>query len=196
MKTSINLLPPALRRKQMARRRVIQWSAVVSLVLLTIWIAGWIKLSEHRALSQMLELLTREHRPNHAMLEELETMRNTLQGLDHQEVVATELEQRRYILTLLGVISRSAEQSDGKLRVTNLRLSDFQGSGSRVGRTAVGDSSSSLILSGQSLDSPSVAELIDRLNESKLFANVELIWLKERRTGGIAYQDYEVRCEL
>ena len=194
MKTSINLLPMTLRRQQMARRRVIQWSAVVCVVLATIWLAGWIRLGEYRALNQKLEILTSEHRPNHAMLNELVAMRETLAELKRQEVIATELEQQRHILTLLGVVSRSAEQSDGKLRVTSLRLTDFQGpaAGGRAGTT----DSSALILAGQSLDNPSVAELLDRLQESELFTNVELISLKERRTGGIAYQDYEVRCEL
>ena len=195
MKMSINLLPPALRRQQMARRRVIQWSAVVCMVLAVIWGAGWIKLGEHRLLNQKLELLTRQHRPNHAMLKELEAMRATLDGLERQEAIANELEQRRYVLTLLGVVSESAEQSDGRLRVTSLRLTDFQGSSGQGNRPG-GTDASSLVLSGQSLDNPSVAELLDRLQASKLFTNVELISLKERRSGGIAYQDYEVRCEL
>ncbi len=194
MRTSINLLPPALRRQQMARRRVVQWSVVVCIVLTTIWGAGWIGIGEYRALNQKLEVLTREHRPNHAMLQELETMRDTLSGLKQQEVVASELEQRRHILTLLGVVSQSAAQSDGKLRVTSLRLTNFQDSG-RGGRAGA-PNSASLILAGQSLDNPSVAELLDRLQESKLFTNVELISLRERRSGGIAYEDYEVRCEL
>jgi Tfp pilus assembly protein PilN len=194
MKTAINLLPQILRRQQMARRRAIQWSAVACLVLATIWIGGWIELGELHSLNQKLEILTREHRPNHAMLQELVSMRGKLDGLSRQETIATELEQQRHILTLLGLVSQSALQSDGKLRVTDLRLVDFQGSG--AGRRAGTPDSSSLLLSGQSLDNPSVAELLDRLQDSRLFTNVELISLKERQSGGVIYQDYEVRCEM
>ena len=48
MRTSINLLPPALRRQQIAHRRVVQWSVVVCIVLTTIWGAGWIGIGEYR----------------------------------------------------------------------------------------------------------------------------------------------------
>ena len=117
------------------------------------------------------------------MLKELETMRGTLSGLKQQEMVASELGQRRHILTLLGVVSQSTAQSDGKLRMTSLRLTDFQdsGGGGRAGEANF----ASLILAGQSLDNPSVAELLDRLQESKLFTNVELISLRERVRGRV-----------
>ena len=58
MRTSINLLPPALRRQQMAHRRVVQWSVVVCIVLTTIWGAGWISIGEYPMLSQKLEVLS------------------------------------------------------------------------------------------------------------------------------------------
>lgn len=190
MKTAINLLPPTLRRQQMVSRRAVQWSAVVCVVLATIWSAGWFKLGEYHSLSQKLEILNREHRPGHAMLEELVSMRNTMSGLQREEAVATELEQQRHILTVLGLISQSAQQSDQKLRVTGLRVMDFQGAGSTASDSGV------VILSGQSLDNPSVAELLDRLQHSGLFTNVELVSLNERRMDSVPYQDYEVRCEL
>jgi Tfp pilus assembly protein PilN len=193
MKTNINLLPPVLRRKQMARQRVVQWSAVVGITLLVIWTAGWIKLREYHLLSQKLEVLTREHRPNHAMLKELVAMRNTLAGLHRLETVAAELDAQRHVLTLLGLVSRSAQQTGGNLRVTSLKLMGFQGSGMA---SPAGAEPGSLILSGQSLDNPSVAELMDRLQESGLFTNVKLVSLKERQLSGVPFQDYEVRCEL
>ena len=165
-------------------------------VLLTIWIAGWAKLREYHSLSQKLEILTREHRPSHAMLQELVSMRDALAGLRHQETVANELEQQRHLLTLLGVVSQTARQSNGKLRVTTLKLIDFQGSSTTGRGVAVGSESSSLVLSGESLDNPSVAELLDGLQESRLFAQVKLISLKEREYNGVAFQDYELRCEF
>jgi Tfp pilus assembly protein PilN len=193
MKTAVNLLPVALRRQQMARQRVIQWSAIVCIVLLTIWSAGWVKLREYRSLGQKLEILTREERPNHAMLEELVSMRSTLAGLHRQEDIAAELDEQRHVLTLLAIVSRSAQQSDGRLRVTSLKLMNFQDTGGGGGG---GAASGSLILAGQSLDNPSVAELLDRLQEAGLFTNVELASLKERQMSGVLFQDYEVHCEL
>jgi hypothetical protein len=128
------------------------------------------------------------------MLKQVVDMRRQLKDLDEQERVAKELETQRNALTLLGVISNTAQKTNGRLRVTKLEISNFQNAGQAAGATASATSPGGLVLAGVSLDNPSVAELLDGLQRSGIFSRVELKTLKERE--GIALRDYEVRCEF
>jgi Tfp pilus assembly protein PilN len=200
MKTMINLLPISFRRQQLARRRAIQWSAVLGLVLLAGAVSYWYEVRERHALAQELEVLTREYRPTQTLLQQLVEMRQRLDDLQRQETVARELEYQRNPLALLGVISQTAQETQGRLRVTKLDLSDFQGDarmargGNGAGASEAG--SSSVVVSGVSLDNPAVADLLEGLQNSGLFGQVELLKMKEREGGSTRLSDYEVMCEL
>ena len=60
------------------------------------------------------------------MLKQLVEMRKQLKELQQQETVAKELDCQRNALTLLGVISESAQKTKGRLRVTKFEISNFQ----------------------------------------------------------------------
>ncbi len=196
MKTMVNLLPPAFRKQQMIRKRAIQWSSVVALGLVLGWAAHWYELRENVALSQELDLLTREHRPTQTMLRQLGEMRQQLEELQQQEAVARELENQRNALALLGVISQSAQRTKGRLRVIDLKLTDFQSTGrSNAGSTPSGQAGA-LVLSGVSLDNQAVVELLDGLEDSGMFSDVKLESSKEREGNNGPLRDYEVRCEF
>jgi hypothetical protein len=196
MKSVINLLPAAYRRQRMLRCRAAQWTTVVCVVLLVVWAARWYRLREYYALSQQLEAVAREGRPAQAMLTEITHMRQQLRQLQQQETVAKELERQRQVLTMLGLISQAAQQSDGKLRVSQFEVLNLQMSAAE-GQLRNNDSRlGALTLVGVSLDSPTVAELHDALVRSSLFADVKLIKSNEREGNGVALYDYEVRCEL
>ena len=127
------------------------------------------------------------------MLKQLVEMRQQLKELEKQEIVAKELDCQRNALTLLGVISDSAQKSKGRLRVTKFDISNFQSAQSvpdPTGKVA------GLTVSGVSLDNPAVGELLDRLQKSGVFRRVELVTLKEREDKEAALRDYEVRCEF
>ena len=82
------------------------------------------------------------------------------------------------------------------LRVTKLELTDFQATNRSAATGADEASSSSLLLSGVSLDNPAVAELLDSLQNSGLFSRVELLSMLERENGAGGLRDYQVRCEF
>jgi Tfp pilus assembly protein PilN len=128
------------------------------------------------------------------MLKQVVDMRRQLKELQEQEGVAKVLETQRNALALLGVISKTAQQTKGRVRVTRLELTNFQDAGKpeKVG----GVSQSGLKLTGVSLDNPSVAELLDGLQHAGIFSRVELLKLKEREDKSSALRDYEVRCEF
>lgn len=196
MKSAINLLPIQLRRQSLIRRRTIQWCTVLCIVMSTVWAARWYKMRELRTLNQQLEAISREGRPAQEMLQEVTQMRQQIQMLQHHESVARELERQKHVLSLLGLVSRAASQSEGKLRVTNLQAVDMQSShvdsGSKGGETRSG----TVTLIGVSLDSPAVAEFHDALLKSGLFVDVRLIKSNERSLSGTRLYEYEVSCEL
>lgn len=194
MRTMINMLPNTYRRQQMARNRATQWATAIAVVLVIGWAWHWLEMREQALLTQQLDVLSREHAPTRTMLKQVVDMRRQLKELDQHEAVAKELESQRNALTLLGVISNTAQKTNGRLQVTRLELSNFQHVGVPAGGTSDAAGSSGLLLTGVSLDNPSVAELMDGLKESKIFRKVDLKVLKERE--GVPLRDYEVRCEF
>jgi Tfp pilus assembly protein PilN len=196
MKTMINLLPNSLRRQQIVRKRVIQWSIVVCVVMVSGGIWNWYVRLETVVLAQQLESLQREHTPARVMLKQLESMRKQLDELQKQESVARELEQQRNALKLLAVISDTAKATEGRVRVTKLELKDFQNMHGPSPGGAANSTSAGMSVSGVSLDNPAVAELFDGLQDSGIFRRVELVESKERKDGNVALRDYELRCEF
>jgi Tfp pilus assembly protein PilN len=196
MKTMINLLPNLYRRQQITRRRIKQWSALICILLVAGWLFHWRKLGEQRAMAQRLDVLEREHLPTQTLLKQLVDMRQRLVDLQQQESIANELEHQRNALALLGVISQTAQRTNGRLRVTNLELKNFQSPHKAAGVSNSSGQSGSLLLSGVSLDSPAVFELLDGLQNSGMFSRVVLNALTEREHAEMSLRSYEVSCEF
>lgn len=194
MRTMINILPATYRRQQIARKRAVQWVTIMALVLSTGWCWHWSEMREQVRLTQELEVLSREHEPTQTMLKQVVDMRKQLKELQEREGVAKVLETQRNALTLLGVISKTTEQTKGRVRVTRMELTNFQEVG---GQTKAGAApASGLKLAGVSIDNPSVAELLNGLQHAGIFSHVELLKLKEREDKSSALRDYELGCQF
>jgi Tfp pilus assembly protein PilN len=193
MKTMINLLPSLCRRQQIVRKRTKQWSVVLCGVLAVGCLFHFRERSAQRYVAQRLEVLEREHSPTQTLLKQLVDMRQKLVDLQQQEAIANELEHQRNALALLGVISRTTQNTNGRLRVTKMELSNFQSADRAAGN---GAQAGSLLVSGVSLDNPAVGELLDGLQDSGMFSRVVLNTLKEREGGDVSLRDYEVSCEF
>ena len=113
MRTMINILPATYRRQQIARKRAVQWTSIMAVVLGTGWCWHWVEMREQVRLTQQLEVLSREHEPTQTMLKQVVDMRRQLKELQEQEGVAKVLETQRNALTLLGVISKTTQQTQG-----------------------------------------------------------------------------------
>ena len=196
MKTMINLLPNLYRRQQMVRRRIKQWSVVIGMVFVAGWLLHWRELGAQRFVTQRLEALEREHQPTQTLLKQLVDMRQHLVNMQQQEAIANELEHQRNALALLGVISRTAQNTGGRLRVAKMELKDFQNSRQATGAGRQSGAGGSLLLTGVSLDNPAVGELMDGLQNSGMFSRVVLNVCKEREGGDVSLRDYEVSCEF
>jgi hypothetical protein len=130
------------------------------------------------------------------MLRQLMTMRERLEELQQQELIARELEYHRNALTLLGVISETAQATNGRVRITKIDLVGFQNMRPPDPNVAPEAQVDGLVLHGVSLDNPAVAELLDGLQDSGMFSRVELLVSKERSEGQTSLRDYEVRCQF
>lgn len=199
MKLVVNLLPPSYRRKHLLRRRAMQWGAALAAVLLVVWCGRWFEMREYNVLRLQLEAASREAQPAQVMLREITEMRKQIDELQEYEAVAQELEYQRQVLPVLGIVSRSARFSDGKLQVTQLAAEELQSLAPSSADAAPRDEKStpgSIKLVGVALDNPAVAEFQERLVKSGMFADVKLIKSNERKNGVVALCDYEVSCEL
>jgi hypothetical protein len=195
MRTMINILPPTFRRQQIARKRAVQWASIMAVVLGTGWCWHWIEMREQVRLTEQLEVLSREHSPTQTMLKQVVDMRRQLKELQEREGVAKVLETQRNALTLLGVISKTTEQTKGHVRVTRMELTNFQEVGGRP-KAGAAAPLGGLKLTGVSLDNLSVTELLDGLQHAGIFSHVELLKLKEREDKATALRDYEVSCQF
>jgi hypothetical protein len=196
MKNSINLLPTSFRRQQIIRVRAYQWCVGICAVLVAGWIFHWYELREQQAMVERLEVLKREHQPTQLMLKQLVAMRKKLVDLEQQERIARELEHQRNALTLLGVVSQTAQKTNGRLRITNLELSNFQSLQKTDEAGSPVEQLGGLRLEGVSLDNPAVAELVVGLEQSGIFRRVELNTLSERQEADASFGHYEIRCEF
>jgi hypothetical protein len=190
----INILPASYRRQQVLRSRCVQWTTIIAVALVTGWGWHWLEMREYRQLSQELDVLSREHAPTRTMLQQVVDMRKKLKELQEQETVAQELETQRNALKLLGVISKTAAKTEGKLRLTRFELTNFQNAGRSDKPANNTPPPGGLLLAGVSLDNQSVTELLAGLQGAGIFSHVELLKLKERE--GASLRDYEVRCRF
>jgi Tfp pilus assembly protein PilN len=97
---------------------------------------------------------------------------------------------------MFGFVSRTAQESQGRFRVTNLQVVDLQHFASSGVKQADGSNAGSFTMQGVSLDSPTVAILLDKLQQSGLFVSVELVSVKEQQEDGVPLHDFQVKCEL
>jgi len=195
MKGMLNLLPTSFRRQQMVRKRVIQWTSIMSTVLALGWAWHWYEAREDRNLSQQFETLSREHGPTQKMLQQLMEMRQQLVDLQQQEAVAKELNAQRNALKLLAVVGDAARATKGRLRVTRLEVNNFQASQSGSDEQNVGKTTG-LLLDGLSLDDRAVGDFLEELQKSGIFTHADPLAIKEREDKNTALREYQIQCGL
>lgn len=197
MRTMINVLPASYRRQQMARKRCLQWSGIFAAVLALGWAWHAVELRQRTHLMAELDLLSREHAPTQTMLKQVVDIRQQLKELQEHETIAEVLETQRNALTLLGVISETAQKSNGQLRLTRLELTNFQSAAVEPTAKAAGSNVAGpgLLLEGVSLDNPPVASFVEGLQRSGIFSRVEFK-IKNRDEKNSPLRDYEVRCDF
>ncbi|MFV2066247.1 MAG: hypothetical protein ACC645_04655 [Pirellulales bacterium] len=166
MKTHINLLPMAYRRRQLILLRLRQWSVVWGVAILAMAGVGWSQWSKFQADAARLTALKSEYAPVHTMEEKAKELEQRIQELRHRETLVLSLAGEQSMLTLVGMLSQAVRNCDRQvcIRVLNLRRTDPQSTGS----------DNVLALDGIATDDASVARFADSLRDFDAFRRVDL----------------------
>ena len=193
MKTSLNILPYTLRRRQMVRLRLCQWCFV--------WVAAaagasnmvyWTTYVPYQACLADLQAHEREYAPLKKLQTELDAMRAQMDDLQKREALALSLADDVPDLTLLGIISRAARQSDSSVYVEQMSLDRKATTTPDKHGTSAGQKRRGLLtLRGAGVDNLSVARFVAALRDSEVFDIVEL-----KSTGIQAARGMEARSCL
>lgn len=207
MKRFVNLLPWKHRRRQLIRRRLLQWAAVWA-VLVALG-AGWVGtgLIQRAEVHERVAELEAEYAPVGELTRQLTEARKTLRQWQERRDAVAALEETRPALTLLGLVSRCAQACQGRLRIDKLSLQPHQATpaaeaskhaspgrpGAQAPRAPSGPSAT-VTIHGQALDNLAVAQFVANLRETRAFERVELKSTAEQPGGQAAVRSYQVEC--
>ncbi len=216
MKTSLNLLPWRCRQTQLLRLRWKQWRWPCCLTAAAVAVLFVIETSRYVAARQRLDELQRQHLPLETLESQLATLRDQIGRQSRELEAVRRLEGAQPPLTLLGMVSRSARDCQGQLRVDTLSLHPAHGAKAVAGtssqpKTAVkpasnetkaeakpaaeADGDAALVtIKGIALDNLAVARFVAALRQTKAFRRVELKSTKEQPLGACRVCSYLVEC--
>lgn len=179
MNTDVNLLPAAVARQQLVRRRVLQW-APLWIVTFAICAAccGWQWLELTTAQSQLAELERREA-PARQLIQQVGTVRSRLNELQQRESLLNTLHSTGRPLQLIGIISQGAELASGDLLVERFSLDATSGTAGSGSKTRNDEAATvakwmELNLEGSTTSDLTVASFVAAIEESGVFESVVL----------------------
>ena len=197
MKSSLNLLPYTLRRRQIVRLRFRQWCFIwAAAAAIASGIVYWTQYASCQSCLADLQMLERKYAPLKKMETELNSMRAQMDDLQKRETLALSLADDVPDLTLLGTISRAAYQSNGSVYVKQWIL-DRKTTPQRHDKNSVVEApkrSGMLTLQGAGIDNLSVARFVAALRDSGVFDVVELKSTGMQATRNTEARGYLVEC--
>ncbi len=203
MKTRLNLLPWRVRRSQIVRRRLIQWTVAWAMVA---GVTAGLCLAKANQRAEAQEALTRledEYAPIAAVRNQIQSCRKSLEAWNRREAAAAQLEDSRPALTLVGMVSRSARVCQGRLRIDLLtvrprdeasRAAEKKPAEKQKTPTPAGSPSATVTIKGAALDNLAVSRFVAALRETKAFDRVELKSSAEQPIGDVRTCSYQVEC--
>ena len=168
MSIYVNLMTRRAKVRQLLRDRMRLWSRVVAAVIVGLVLHSLVTWWPVRSQSQRVELLETQYEPLREMKLDV--------GRLSRELIATRTNYRDElvladttpVLSLLGVVSRAIEQSDGQLFLEDIHYEQTNSA------LSGGQLQEQLSLEGISADTLAVQALVERLREALPFATVEL----------------------
>lgn len=209
MKTHINLLPWKCRQSQTFRLRLFRWSFAWTAAALMVGGVYWIKAEELATARAEADRLQDQYTPIETMRKEIAAARQRLDQWSKRQAIVAQLEDSRPPLALLALVSRSASQCAGRLRVEQLtvRTSEpatkpqenkpsektLQKNGQEVqavGRVSVATAT----IKGTAGDNLAVARFVLALRQTDAFDRVELKSAAGHPVAGTKACSYLVEC--
>ncbi len=197
MKISLNILPYALRRRQMVRRRLYQWCFVWAAAATAAGnIVYWATYVPYQACLADMQTHERKYAPVKKLQTELDAMRAQMDDLQKRETLALSLADDVPDLTFLGIISRAARRSNGSVYVEQMSLDRNTPTTTpdKNADSAGQKPSGVLTLRGAGADNLSVARFVAALRDSEVFDTVELKSTGIHAAGRMEARSYLVEC--
>ena len=209
MKSHLNLLPLDYRIKALARRRILQWFLVwLSCAVAAAGLWG-LKQSRCRASRQAMQAAERSYAPLEKLTGQSEAMRSELQQLRARGTTLGGLLDERPALTLIGLVSRSARQCEGRLVVQKLLFERSEQPANADASKANTDQDGQpepatqntepwglVTLEGEALDNVAVATFVVSLRDSGLFRRVELKSSVGKKSAHEQLRSYLLECDI
>jgi len=189
MKTSLNLVPAQLQRRTLLRQALRRWTLVwgACLVVGTAFCTRyWWQLHERE---EKIGRRDNESASVKRLLSHNEQLKTRLQQLQQWREQLRSLEDTQTPLVVLSIISHSAQDAGGRLRIDNLTLNAVSEPPSQEAsaRRMV------IELSGSALDDHAIGQFIASLRAAKLFESVEL--KATRGTAGTSESERQFRLQ-
>ena len=192
MKSHLNLLPSSERRRNVLRRCLWQWSLIWSLGACVALTVVWTQYSTLRGERHELSKKQRAASPITKQIANILKMEERLADLRQHEVIQLALENKRPVIALLAVVSKSSSECRGGLYLEKLSFDR------EVGRTrATADSTfGSITMEGTAVNNLVVAKFVSLLRDTGLFQRVELKSSVTAKKVTRSFQAYVVECHL
>ncbi len=192
MKSHLNLLPSSERRKNVLRRCLWQWSLIWSLGACVALTVVWTQYSTLQGERHELSKKQRAASPITKQIAKILEMEERLADLRQHKVIQLALENKRPVMALLAVVSKSSSECRGDLYLEKLSFDR------EVGRTqATADSTfGSITMEGTAINNLVVAKFVSLLRDTGLFQRVELKSSVTAKNVTRSFQAYIVECHL
>ena len=188
MNHSVNLLPIAYRQRQLAHERFRLWFVVWLLVAATCAGLASTQFARLRTRVLRLESLRRQYEPIQEARDEIDKLQSRIAELQQREKLAFSLSDEQSMLTVVGLLSRSARQCNGDVAVQELRLDRRSAPGAPAPFHRV------LMLDGVATGHQAVVRFAEELKNSGAFERVELKQTGSDELNGHEATTYRMEC--
>lgn len=197
MKTHLNLLPWNCRQTRVLRARLRQWSLPWGAALGAVLVVLVIQWNRCQAVRERMEQLETQYAPVENLREAIKGLRTKLGVLEQQDRLLAQLEPTRPALTLFGLISQSARECQGQLRVEQVLLqppAEGEKNAKPENQPPKPVLSATATIKGIATDNLSVARFVVALRQTRAFERVDLKASEENQTDGRPFRSFTVEC--
>lgn len=189
MKRHLNLIPPAIQRRQAAKRILRGWSSIVTFVGIICLSACVMEWSRGVAAVQRLQALDARFAPLGKLADEERELTGIVENLRAREELSLRLSTETEGVTLLGAVSTAAKDLGDGIYLVEFR---FQGDTPLAGGAKPG--SRSLRLEGAGIDGLAIASFADRLRDAGVFSTVSVGATRPVSGGAPTLRSFQIDC--
>ena len=194
MQTYVNLLPTRTAVTALLLRRVRQWSFVALSALFLVVVGSILEWKRIESIQAKLKRLENQVAPLPILQREVDHMQQQLDQCNARATLAAQLVDDRSMLSLIGLVSRAANESAGKVCVRQLSVETVSAPGRRDPGAAGNVSLRKLQLEGLGEDNLSVARFVAALRGSRVFYEVQLKASEWTQQDDRKFRNYELEC--